>query len=252
MIKKIWDSKHYLLLTLSVLLAISCILPNFASADYEPGDEKLSRASKSETLKIDDWINNWGKKDEKLALMKKYSKNIEFDNSKRHMMKVENYGTETLYYAYYPLKGENVEKDSNFIVILNESGKIIEDYSLFGVREKSGKVASKVIKNNKLIYNAEINKSGEVESGFVIKDNGEKIDLTKSMSSQGFKQWWNCFNSCLSGQGVASWAIAALATLCGVACASTAGAGCYACLLAADVVTGSVIGVCYGRCKSKF
>ncbi len=79
--------------------------------------------------------------------MKKYSKNIEFDNSKRHMMKVENYGTKTLYYAYYPLKGENVEKDSNFIVILNENGKIIEDYSLFGVREKSGKVASKVIKN---------------------------------------------------------------------------------------------------------
>ncbi|MES5058644.1 hypothetical protein ACOTSX_14205 [Bacillus velezensis] len=124
-------------------------------------------------------------KDEKLALMKKYSKNIEFDNNKRHMMKVENYGTKTLYYAYYPLKGENVEKDSNFIVILDENGKIIEDYSLFGVREKSGKVASKVIKNKKLIYNAEINKSGEVESGFVIKDNGEKVDLTKSILLRG-------------------------------------------------------------------
>lgn len=55
---------------------------------------------------------------------------------------------------------------------------------------------------------------------------------------------WGEFNRCLSNAGIASWAITALSIACGVACAATAGTGCFACLVAASGATGGVVGFC--------
>lgn len=52
------------------------------------------------------------------------------------------------------------------------------------------------------------------------------------------------FNDCLSSQGIAGWAITSLSIACGFACATTAGAGCIPCLLAAGLATEGVVSYC--------
>lgn len=65
------------------------------------------------------------------------------------------------------------------------------------------------------------------------------------MQTAGFN--WKTFNDCLSQQGIASWAIAAIGVACGAACAATAGIGCIICATSVAGITGGTIGHCAGK-----
>lgn len=86
------------------------------------------------------------------------------------------------------------------------------------------------------------------DSGRVQTFENGKPKLNQVVSSKENKQGnitpygmnWGRLNECLSNAGIAAWAIAGLS----IACAATAGFGCYACLTAASGATGATVAVC--------
>ncbi len=249
--KKKFYLKQSVLLILSLILAITSTIVYYSKVEAaeqpnvtcEVGDLQFNRPNNEEIIKINQWIEEGNKIESEELILKQYSKSLKFNFKKRHIMKVEN-NDEIAYFVYYPIIGA-AEKDSNYIIIFNQDGKLVEDYLLLGLKNPKGNINSIVRKNDKVIIDAIINNEGDIISGYKITDNGKKQYLTSEVKPM----FWSCFNACLANQGIASWAIATLGIICAVACVGTVGLACYGCLLAADIVAGSTVGYCVGICS---
>lgn len=133
-------------------------------------------------------------------------------------------------------------------VVDYSSGEILS--TLSGLHTYTGEnIEATYHKNGELLSHLEIAQTGEIVGGFVIDEHGNKLDAREfgQYIESGF---WSCLNSCLSGLGIPMWIISALGVACGLICAGTAGAGCFACLYAASAGLGGTLGWCIGVCAA--
>lgn len=243
----ILDKKIIASMLVAVLLVISILSYQAkVNAATNTSDNELSRVDNdteiAQTLYSKIENDGYLKQTEKVIL--NYSLKLKFDNSNKHIMKVEN-NKNTVYFVYYPILGE--AKDSNYIIVMDNEGNKIEEQLLIGLNETVGKVHAIYLVNGVKKLDGIINFQGKFVSGSQVTSTGKVIDLsTPSSNTLGF---WSCLNDCLASKGVAAWAITALGIICAGGCAATAGVGCLACLAAADIGAGTVVGLCTSQCS---
>lgn len=154
--------------------------------------------------------------------------------------------------VFFPIKDNTGKSYSFYSVLLNKKDKTLVGTTAV-IFNKVGKVYhATVMKDGKEIISSKITEEGKIIEGWGLTPDGSKVDLAgvgikgkNNVSAQG---WWSCFNDCLASQGVAAWAIALLASICGIACAVTVGTGCFVCLGGVTFITSGVIGYCGGYC----
>lgn len=159
----------------------------------------------------------------------------------------DNTGYDYSSYTVFFDKEKNFKESALFTFNMNDDGM----YHFIAVTSNSKIEADisedgKIISGKKLVNNVEQDLVSIFPSmnqqGTVNKITSELLTIKTALAS-GF---WSCFNSCLASQGVAAWAIAALAILCG-SCEWT-GVTCILCLTAVKIGFVSEISYCLGQC----
>lgn len=106
-------------------------------------------------------------------------------------------------------------------------------------------------KNENLIAEMEITQTGEVVSGFTYDENGKRSDIRELIDqnqTQGFWEFYFCFEDCMVGMGVPIWVLTGVTIVCAVVCAGTAGLGCLACIHVAVSGYTSITTICFYEC----
>ena len=241
--------KSVVALFLAVIMVLSSFLWYQHKVDASLIDEAspdLSRVEAKDSKFVDKWEQSSAIIDKMNDELQSHSDSIRVEQTERHIMKVQQ-GSVTSYFSYYPIKGDDVEKDSRYVIVFNKKGKVVNEYLLLGLKADANQTETIVKRDGVTVVDALISSEGNIVSGTVIHSNGEiqHFDET-TVVPQSF---WSCLNDCLASQGIAAWAITALGILCAVACVGTAGLGCFGCLLAADIGAGAVVGYCVGICR---
>lgn len=155
------------------------------------------------------------------------------------------------YSISYSLTGENVEGNSNVDFLYDEDSKLLSTQYSVAIENANGDIQANIYTDNLKTFEINTEKDQKtnqdnVTSVIKFSENGEKEDITLSVI--GAKSFWSCFNSCLSSQGIASWAVAAIGIACAAICAGTAGVGCIPCIHAAGILADATIAYCVGKC----
>jgi DNA gyrase/topoisomerase IV subunit A len=248
MFKKLFRFKQVIALSLALVVAVTGYFSyeaKGAAAALSP-DLEFSRIKdkQAEEIGIDKWVGATNKLNTIKTTLNSYSTELQLNEKKRHIMKVSK-GKESAYFVYYPMNNV-AEKDSQYILIFDGNGTLVENELILGLKTDNNGIHSIALTNDKTIVDAFITETGKVTSGYSINSNGEKQEFdTTTVQPKGF---WSCMNNCLASQGISAWAITTLGILCAVACIGTAGLGCYICLAAADIGAGATVGYCWGQC----
>ncbi len=114
-------------------------------------------------------------------------------------------------------------------------------------------IAAHLWRQNKEVLNIVITPDGKIiTQGYAVHANGQRQLLSGTAIPEiNVGCFLSTLNSCLSGAGIAAWAIALIAVFCGVACAITIGAGCVVCLLAISAISGATMGACIAYAQKR-
>lgn len=158
---------------------------------------------------------------------------------------------EVTYSIVYSLTGENVESNSNLSYLYDKDSKLLSTQYSVAIENENGDIQANIYTDNSKTFEINTSKDKEtnqenITSVFKFSENGEKQNITRSIA--GAKSFWSCFNSCLSSQGIAAWAVAAIGIACAGICAGTAGVGCIPCIHVAGILADATIAYCVGKC----
>ncbi|MGX1975025.1 hypothetical protein [Streptomyces kronopolitis] len=130
------------------------------------------------------------------------------------------------------------ERGASLNAVYDSSGKLIETLEMQLTHDdKTGR--------------AQVWRNGTLAADKIIKAADLPKDLIAEqprISALGFS--WGKLNSCLSGAGISSWALALIGTACAAACVGTAGAACVPCITAAGGVGAGTVWFCIGKATS--
>ncbi|MCL6296847.1 hypothetical protein [Streptomyces kronopolitis] len=130
------------------------------------------------------------------------------------------------------------ERGTSLNAVYDSSGKLIETLEMQLTHDdKTGR--------------AQVWRDGTLTADKIIKAADLPKDLIAEqprISALGFN--WGKLNSCLSGAGISSWALALIGTACAAACVGTAGAACVPCITAAGGVGAGTVWFCIGKATS--
>jgi|GEM_PF-1704867 len=140
--------------------------------------------------------------------------------------------------------GQGVLDLSSLTVVVNERGTVTgtSQYVLTPETATSGRVQSWV--NGGLVMDQTVNDQGKTSSATASRS--ETKAGSPAVSLAGYKKgdWWGNLNQCLSGAGIAGWAIAGLSIACAAVCIVTIGWGCLGCLGAASAGFSGTVSFC--------
>ncbi|MFI1736546.1 hypothetical protein [Streptomyces sioyaensis] len=127
------------------------------------------------------------------------------------------------------------EVGASLNVVYDSSGKLVETLEMQLTHDdKTGH--AQVWRNGVLTADKTL-KAADLPKDLIAKQ--------PQISAFGFS--WSKLNSCLSGAGISSWAVALIGTACAAACVGTAGAACVPCITAAGGVGAGTVWFCIGK-----
>lgn len=148
-----------------------------------------------------------------------------------------------------------------FAALVDRTDQTIQQTFACAIESHDNRHHAHVKLNDQVILDATFDENGTVVTGWIHRSKGEQQsiagqnnvlkglyaweDLRKSFAQQGSsigiqQSSFECLNACLSNAGLPLYLLALIGTVCAVACAITAGFGCFACLSA---LLGGLLGV---------
>ncbi|MBA2682844.1 MAG: hypothetical protein H0U76_31180 [Ktedonobacteraceae bacterium] len=176
-------------------------------------------------------------------------------------------------YTSFQVRQPNNTMAGGFTALIGTSPQRVEQDLACEVENTAEGHRAQVWVAGRLVIDTTITDAGKIIRGWALNDQGQEVALAgKDYYALGQAQLTtfhqqlatdlaeqahgattrpnsiSCIQQCLASQGIAAWIVVLIGVVCGVACASTLGLGCFICLGSIALISGGVIGWCLGQC----